>query len=141
MPDMTVIVVCFLALRRDPVSLTVVATFLGYLAGRQALAPSGLHETALIFTALGVYFAAGSLAGGGGLFFAFASGVAVMCYHALLFVLIYWQRGMAGFASWATAMLVPDGLATCFVALLCYLPMCWLDRRLTQDKREGLAWH
>lgn len=140
MPDMAVIVIVFLALRREPVPLVMAALALGYIVGRQALAPSGLHETALVVCAVGVYLVAGNIAGSGGLFFALAAGMAVMFYHVVLFLLIYWQRGSAGFASWAAAILLPSAFCTALAALICHPFMMWLEKRLTQDKREGLLW-
>ncbi|HET6344738.1 MAG TPA: hypothetical protein VFH51_07385, partial [Myxococcota bacterium] len=123
-----------------PIPLAFTGMVLGYLVGRQALAPVGLHEIALVLCSVGVYLAAGHLSGSGALFFALTSGVAVVAYHLIIFGLLLWQRGHAGFSSWATALLLPSALATAFVALLCHGPMVWLERRLTQDKREGLAW-
>lgn len=140
LPDFPVIVVVFLAMRREPVPVALSALALGYLAGRQALAPMGLQEVSLVLVAMGVYLAAGNLSGNGGLFFGFICAVAVMGYHLLLFAMLLWQRGQAGFASWATAVLLPDGLATFLLAIVCHPFMLLLERRLTQDKREGLSW-
>ena len=140
MPDVAILVTVFIAMRREPMPLTLTALALGYCVGRQALAPVGLHETALVTVAIGVYLAAGNLVGSGGLFFGFTCAVAAMAYHAVVFALLFWQRGSAGFSSWATAILVPSGLATCMAAFICHPFMLWLERRLTQDKREGLTW-
>lgn len=140
MPDMAVVVVVFLATRRDPITVVGAAVCLGYLTGRAALAPVGLHELALMVCGIGVYLAAGNLAGSGGVFFTLACGVAVAGYHLAVFGLILWQRGRAGFSSWATASLVPDALVTMVAAVICFPFMQWLEKRLVQDKREGLTW-
>lgn len=140
LPDITIIVVVFLALRREPLSVVGVAFLLGYLTDRAALAPDGLHEMALVMVALGVYVGAGALSNSGTIFFGMVCAAAVMGYQALVFALVLWQKGAAGFASWTTASLIPTAFATFVVALACHRPMLWLDKRLTQDKREGLAW-
>lgn len=139
-PDVVVVFVVFMALRRDAVSVAVAALALGYLVGRQELAPTGLFSFALLVTAIGTQIVAGHLAASGALFFAFVSGAVVVAYHALLFVLLYVFRGEAGFASWATALFVPTGLATMIAALVFHPMLCWLDRRLTPEQRQELSW-
>ena len=139
-PDAVVVVVAFVALRRDPVPAVAVAVGLGYLAGRQALAPLGLYETTLVATALAVYVVSGQLAGAGALFFsviaAGASGFATL----LQFVLLWLARDAAGFSSLATALLIPDALLTGLVALAAHHPMDWMDRKLFAERHEGLQW-
>jgi hypothetical protein len=139
-PDMAVITIVFLALRREPIVLAVSAICLGYLVGRQAVAPVGLHESSLVACAVAVYLVAGHLAGSGGFFFAMVSGAAAMLHHAILFLLVYWMRGSAGFSSWATAILLPSGFATFVVSWASYPFMQWLERRFTQDRSEELSW-
>lgn len=140
MPDPVVVVVVFLALRREPVSVALMALALGYLVGRQALAPTGLHEVAMVVTAVGVYIIAGHLAGNGTLFFAMICGVAVMSYHLLVYALLLVVRGHAGFATWATALLVPQALLTSVLALVSHRPMAALEARLSPRQHEGLTW-
>jgi hypothetical protein len=138
-PDAAVMTVVFLGLRREPLPLALTALLLGHLVGRQALAPFGLHETALTACAVSVYLASGNLRGGGPVYFAIVSGVACGGYHLLLFLLAL-ASGHAGFSSWATAALVPSALATGLLALVSYPWMWRLERRLSPEKREGLAW-
>jgi hypothetical protein len=140
LPDATVIIVVFLALRRGAVECLAVALALGYFAGRQALAPVGLHEAALALTLLTVYFAAGNIAGSGPAFFAFACGGAVMLYHLLVFVIATLNGSEAGFASLSAAALVPAALFTAVVAWLCHGPMLRLERRLRPEEHEALSW-
>ena len=141
LPDCAVIVVTFLATRREPAAFASAAAALGYLVGRQALAPTGLHETALVLCAVGVYAVVGQLMISGPWFFAWACGLAVMGYHLTLYLLAYWIMGQAHFASWATALLVPSALATFALARLLHPAMQWLDRRLLQPRRgKELGW-
>lgn len=139
-PDVPVLVVVYLALHREPVRVAPIAAALGYLVGQQALAPIGLHETALVLCAVTMAIAAGSIAAGGALFYAAASAAAVVGYHLLLGLLVFWQRGVVGFSSWATALLLPAALATALLGLLLYPLFAALERRLTTDPREGLLW-
>ena len=139
-PDVAVIVVFFLGMRLGPVPLCVAALSLGYFVGRQALAPGGLHEAALIGCAVGVYRMSGSFVGGGSLFFGVAAAVVAVLYHSLLFVMVSLVWGEASFSSWATAALIPGAVATGILGALAYRPMSWLDQRLTPKHREGLLW-
>jgi hypothetical protein len=139
-PDAALITVAFIAVRREPIPVVGSALLLGYLVGRQALAPTGAHEVALVACAIGCYMASGQIAGSGTLFFALLAGAATMAYHAVLFFLLASGRGAAGFSGWATAALVPSGLATAVVALLAYRPMLWLDGKLATERREDLGW-
>jgi len=140
-PDVAVITVVFLAQRRSPAQVVVVALTLGYLCGRQALAPVGLHEVALILTALVVYFGVGSLAGSGARFFALTCGGAVAVHDLILYVLALIFGGHAHFASWPAASLVPSGAVTGVLALALLRPMTALEHRLTPVQHEALSWH
>ena len=140
MPDAAVVTVVFLGLRREPLLVTFTALALGYLAGRECVAPVGLHETALVACALGVYLASGALTGSGPWFFAAVSGGAAMGYHLVLFLLLLAFRGTAGFPGWWTAVLLPSGLATAFLALVSYAGLTALERRLATDRHEALSW-
>lgn len=140
-PDVAVITVVFLALRREPIPLALTALALGYLVGRQALAPVGLHETALTICAIAVYMVSGRLAAGGAAFCAAAAAVVTVGYHLLLFVLLTAVRGDAGFSSWSTALLVPAAVVTGLLALISHPFMMLVERKLTPVVREGLSWH
>ena len=140
LPDCAVIVVAFVALRREPIPVVLTAVLVGYWVGRQAAAPIGLHETALVLCAIAVYNVSGQLTGSGGLFFAFVSGSTVIGFHLAVFLLLAWVRGAAGFSSWATALYLPSAIATSLLAWVSYRPMLWLEGRLTVEQREGLQW-
>ena len=139
-PDAAVVTIVFLALRREPVIVTMTALALGYLVGREALAPVGLHETALVGCAVGVYITSGALTGSGPLFFAAMSGGVTIFYHLLLFLLLFVFRGTAGFSSLSSAVLLPNALLTTLLALLSYGGLSALERRLATDRREALSW-
>jgi hypothetical protein len=141
LPDAAVVTVVFVALHREPIPVTITALLLGYLAGRQALAPIGLHETALVACALVVYMTAGNLAGGGTRFFVLACGGTVMLYHVILYVVARTLGGGAGFASWATASLVPAALTTAVLAWVMRPLLAAVERRLSAEDREELSWH
>lgn len=141
LPDAVAATVVFLAFRRTPVQVCLTTLMLGYLLGRQAVAPVGLHETALVVTGLFIYLAAGNLAGSGVLFFALASGGAAMLYP-LLTKLVAWLFGNEiHFTGWATASLLPMGLATAVFALATHWFMARVDKRLEPAQREELSWH
>ena len=139
-PDASIVVIAFLALRRNAVWLLLVALSVGYLLGRAALAPVGLHETALAVSAFVLYLTSGRLAGGGAFFFALISGAAVILFHLLLLLLLLLFRGHVGFSSWSTALLIPSAVATGALALVAYRPMSWLEKKLSPERREGLQW-
>jgi hypothetical protein len=139
LPDAAVITLVFVAQRREPIAVALIAVGLGYLVGRQALAPVGLHETAAMITAFGVYFFAGNIAGHGGRFFAVTSGGAVMGYHLTLYILAA-AGGQAGFASGWAASLVPSGIATGLVAFASYPVLLVVEGRLSTEAREELSW-
>ncbi len=140
MPDAAVITMVFLALQREPLQVALGSALLGYLSGRQALAPVGLHEAAAVLSAMSVYLVAGSLAGSGPRFFALASGGAVMLYHVLIWVFAWLGGDGVAFASWPTALLVPSAVATGLFALILYPGLLRLERRLRPENREELSW-
>jgi hypothetical protein len=139
-PDAGIVVVVWVALRREPIAVTLTALAVGYFAGRQALAPLGLHEAVMVGCALTVYLTGGSLAGSGVRFYALASGGTVMLYHAALYLVSRALGGQAGFSGWATALLIPNGLATALLALAYFPLLAAVERRLTEDRREELSW-
>jgi hypothetical protein len=141
LPDAAVVILVFVALRREPLPVTMTALALGYFVGRQAMAPIGLHEAVLVGCGLTIYLTAGSLAGSGAGFFALASGGTVMLYHAALYVVTRAGAGVVGFSGWATAALVPSGAATAALALIAHSLLSAIDRRLNADRREELSWH
>ncbi len=140
LPDAAIVVLVFVAMRREPIMVTLTAVGLGYFAGRQALAPLGLHEAVLVACALTVYMTGGNLAGSGAAFFAMASGGTVMLYHVLLYVLASVFGGRAGFTGWPTALLVPSALATAALAFVSHPVLAAVERRLGQDRHEELSW-
>lgn len=140
MPDIAALVIVFLALRREPILVALVALALGYMSGRQAVAPVGIHESAAVLCAIGAYVASGSIAGGGKFFFVLASGGAAMAYHVCIFLLAYLVGGAAGFSSLATMTLIPTALATSVVAWLLHPLLAWIDKKLAPEQREALSW-
>ncbi|OGR08451.1 MAG: hypothetical protein A2341_17310 [Deltaproteobacteria bacterium RIFOXYB12_FULL_58_9] len=139
-PDAAVVTVVFLALRREPVVVTATALAIGYLVGRQALAPVGLHEVALVGCAVIAYLASGHIAGSGPAFLAVASAMGLVAYHVLLYLLLSLGRDQVGFSSWATAMLLPNAVITGVLAFVSYPGLAALERKLTPETHEGLAW-
>ncbi len=139
-PDAVAITVAFVALRREPIPTAAAALALGYLAGRQALAPVGAHEATLVLCAVGVYMISGRLAGSGALFFGVVAGATQIAYHGTLFLLSYAAQGNAGFTSLATALLLPGALVTGLVAVLSYPVMMRIERRLMPEVHEELSW-
>lgn len=140
MPDPIVIVVVYLALRREALQVVLIALALGYLVGRQDLAPTGLQALALGVIALGTQLVAGSLAASGAVFAALVTAAATAAYHALLFALLYGLRGSVGFASWSTAILVPSALLTAFVSILVAPFLNTIEKKLAPDTRASLSW-
>ncbi len=140
LPDAAVVTVAFVALRREPILAAVTALVLGYLVGRQALAPVGLHETTLVACAVGVYMTSGRIAGSGAFFFAAAAAATLVAYHLTLFLLMTTIGEQARFAGWATAILIPNAALTGLLALISYPWMTWLERKLVPSPREGLSW-
>ncbi len=139
-PDAAIVVLVFVAMRREPIMVTLTAVGLGYFAGRQALAPIGLHEAVLVACALAVYMTAGNLAGSGARFYALACGGTVMLYHLLLYVVERLIGGAAGFTGWTTALLVPSGIATALLALASHPVLSAIEGKLGADRHEELSW-
>lgn len=139
-PDAAIVTLVFVALRREPIPVTITALILGYLAGRQALAPLGLHESVLVLCAIVVYMTGGSLAGSGARFYALASGGTVMLYHLLLFLFGRIFGGAESFTGLPTALLLPSAVVTAVLALASHPLLVALERRLTADRREELSW-
>ncbi len=139
-PDVALVVAVYISLHRSLTSTALAACVLTCLCTRQTLAADGLLQAASLVVVVGTYLSASSLSGGGSLLFAATCGLAVIVLHALVYVLLLWQQGHAGFASWASATLVLSGLCTSLVALLLHPLLQRLDRRLRQNKHEGLMW-
>jgi cell shape-determining protein MreD len=139
-PDAAVVTVVFVALFREPIPTFITALALGYLCGRAALAPTGLHELMLVACAILTYVGSGRIKGSGALFFATTSAVVTGSYHLGLFLLLAAVRGTSGFASFAATALVPAALMTGVLALVSYPWMVRLERRLSPAAREGLSW-
>jgi rod shape-determining protein MreD len=139
-PDPVLIVVVYAALRREPSVLMFTAFVLGFLTGRQSLAPLGVHEFALCLTALSAHLVLGQVVGSGTAFFGVMSGFFVMLYHGLLYVLLAYMRGHVGFSSLATASLLPTALVTCVCAWCVHGVLRALDRAVTRERSEGLSW-
>jgi hypothetical protein len=139
-PDAAVVTVVFVALHRDPLPTFLTALWLGYLSGRAALAPTGLHELVLVACAILTYVGSGRIKGSGALFFAVAAAVVTGCYHLGLYLLLAAVRHSAGFASWAATALLPAALLTGLLALVSYPWMVRLERRLTPEAHKGLSW-
>lgn len=139
-PSWLALVLAFLALRREPVPLALHALCLGYLAGRFALAPLGMMEAAAVITALTVFIASEGIAGRGAPRFAVLAGFAAGVLHFLSFLLTYWGQGNAGFASVWTMLLVFDAAITALAALVVYVPLLWLEKRLSPKVHGGLSW-
>ena len=140
MPDPAIVVVTFLAMRREALQVVIVALALGYLVGRQDLAPTGLYPLALGVVALGTQLVSGAIAARGAVFAALMTAAATAAYHALLFALLYGLRGNVGFASWATAALFPNALATAALGLVASPFLAAVDRKLAPDTRTALSW-
>lgn len=139
-PDAAVATVVFLALRSDPIPVTVVALALGYLEGLHTSAPASLHASALAVCAVGVYVVSGQLAGRGAAFFAVVSALTTMAFHVVLFLLMGLTDMGRAFSSWASAALVPSGVATALLAASMYPLLCWLHERLSDERPERLGW-
>ena len=139
-PDAAVIVLTFLAMHREPAQLALVASALGYLIGRQMLAPFGLMETAMVACAVITYLTAGHLSGSGSMFLGIASGGAVMFFHLASYLLLVAVRGSAGFTGWVTALLLPNAVITALLALVLYPGLIRLERVLNPEKTGGLSW-
>jgi hypothetical protein len=140
MPDPAIVVITFLAMRREALQVVIVALVLGYLIGRQDLAPAGLYPLAMGVVALGTQLVSGAVAVSGVVFAALMTAAATAAYHALLFALLYGLRGNVGFASWATAALFPSALATAVLGLLALPFLAAVEKKLAPDTRTALSW-
>lgn len=139
-PQWSVIVVIFLALRRDAISLLLVSLALGCFDGAHALAPAGSHPLALSVMGLVASWLVGPLVARGAVFFTVLTFGGTICYHVLLSLLVSWFDGRVGFASAWNASLLPAAGLTAVVALLLMVPMEHLDRFLATERREDLSW-
>ncbi len=139
-PEPAVIVVVFVALRREPIMVAVISLSVGYMLGRQAAAPLGLHETTMVASGVAAYIASGRLAAGGALFFAVLCGFMTMASQLLAALLLQWGMGHVGFSSQATMLLLPQALLTSVLALVLYRSLDWLDARFSNDTHEELPW-
>ncbi|MEO0814333.1 MAG: hypothetical protein AAFY60_15835 [Myxococcota bacterium] len=140
LPEIVVIVAVFLAFEREGPALVASCLAMGYLVGRAAGAPLGLHELALASTALGLQLVIGSITTGGGRgFFTLSVGVATMAYHAIAFLLLLFFRGTASFPTWTSAILFPSAVLTAAIALLAHPLMEKIERRLSPQQRESLS--
>lgn len=139
-PEAPVIACVFLAVRHEAKGVALGALLLGYAAGRQALAPLGLHEAALAVTALGTYFIAGHMLAEGKAFFAVASGSATIGYHLLLYLLKTIVVGEVRFSSWAQALFVPAGVVTALVAWPSAHVLEMLGKKVSRAPKEGLRY-
>jgi hypothetical protein len=140
-PDVAITVVVFLGMRRPPIPLCLAALALGTMVGAQAGAPRGLHESALILCAVGIYRMSGSFSGGGAVFFGIVTAALTVFYHGTLFALVSLLAVEAAFSSWATAALIPGAVLTGMLGAALYHPMVWLDERFEPQRREGALWH
>ena len=140
LPNSCMVVMVFISLRREPIWLALAALLLGSVLAHDSLSPLGLHATALMVIGFGTYLLAGSLAGGGILFFALNCAVAATAFDGLLYLLLLWQSGRAHFASWAGASLLFSGLFTGLLGLLLLPMLRRLDQKLSPKRAEGLVW-
>jgi hypothetical protein len=141
LPDLALIVLVFLAMRREAPEVAASALVLGFVMGTLALAPPGLHEAACALVALGVFLVTGSLAGAGAGYFALVVGTAEVALHVTLALLAMAQHMHVGFSSLATALLLPQALLTSGLAWALYGALQRLDAWLSPRAPEGLQWH
>lgn len=140
MPNMALVVVVFLAMRKEAPEICVTALVLGHIVGITALSPSGLHEMALMLVGLSAFLIGGNLSATGSIYVGCVCVLADMGYHILLVLLLIWQGHAVGFSSWATAALVPQALMTGFWGWALYGAFEWLDDHLAPRHQEGLQW-
>ena len=139
-PDLVIVVLAFLALRASPLEYGVFAWVAGYIVGRQAAAPVGVHEFSLMATAVAMHVVVGNITGRSRAFFAMACALALVAYHGMVYVLLLGVRGTAGFASFADALLVHNALLTGAAGALLERWLARVDTRLVDAKREELSW-
>lgn len=140
LPNVALVVVVFLAMRRRIAEVSLVALALGYLVGAQALAPVGLHELALVAVGLGAGVVGGSLRATGKNYVACVSGLGDVAYHVLLLLLLMSQDRPVGFSSWPAALLVPQAALTAALAWALHPALHRLDLALTPRGPVGLSW-
>lgn len=140
LPDVPLLVVAFLGMRRSARNAAWVALVLGYLVDVMATAPLGLHQAALVTTALLVWLVGEHVGGTGAVHFALVTGVAQLTYHVALLGLLCWQGRPVGFVSWSAALLVPQAALTAGCALLVHRRLVLLHRRLTPQAPGALRW-
>jgi len=140
MPNMALVVLIFLAMRKEAPEICLTALVLGHVLGLMALAPVGLHETALLVVALGAFLISGNLSATGSVYAGCVCILADMGYQVLLALLLVWQGYEVGFSSWATASLLPPALLTGFWGWALYRPLERLDDWLAPRRPEGLQW-
>ena len=140
LPDAMIVATVFMALHRTPVQTAIGALVLGYVFSRQALAPSGLYETALVAMGILVYIASDSLMMRGPVFFALMSGAAAMIHQLLVTGLSLVFADGVGFYGLPTVSLLPCGLSTTLLAALCHKPMLALERRLLPERHQEVLW-
>ena len=140
LPNVALVVVVFLAMRRGITEVSVVALALGHLVGTLALAPVGLHELALVGVGLGAFVVGGSLRATGKNYVACVSGLADVAHHILLVLLLMGQGRPVGFCSWAAALLVPQAALTAALAWALHPALTRVDRALTPRGPVGLSW-
>ena len=139
-PQWFLIVMMFVAINRELFSALGVAVVLGGIVGRFALAPWGLYELSLIVTSVIVFRFSATLSGRGAFFFGVLCTVASVGFQIGTLSLLSLIRDHVGFASPATAALLPTGIVTGVVAVLSYGFFGRLEKRLEPTKREGLKW-
>ncbi len=138
-PDAAVIIAVFLAFEREAPALVASCVAIGALIGRQALAPTGLHEWSLATVALSIHLVAGNIAGSGRLFFATSVAGATIAYQMTMFCLLWLVRGEAGFPNWTTAVLLPNAMLNALVGWLVHPVLLAVERRLSSEHRESLS--
>ena len=139
-PNAALITVAFLGLRGEPKTVVLVALILGYLSGRAAGAPVGLHALTLGVTGMMTYTISGHLKGDGAAFFALSVGAATIFHDMLLYLLATWIGHGAAFASTTYALLFPSAIMNALVALIAAPLMFRVEKTLQTEKREGLSW-
>lgn len=140
LPDVPLGIVAFLGTRRSARNAALVAFALGYLVDVLASAPLGLHQVALVATALGVWLVGEHVGGTGAVHAALVTGFAQLAYHLTLLALLCWQGRPVGFASWSAALLLPQAVLTGGVAWLAHGHLLALHRRLAPRLQQGLQW-
>lgn len=139
-PQWFLIVMMFVAINRELFSALGVAVALGVVMGRFALAPWGLYELSLIVTTVIVFRFSSTLSGRGAIFFGVLCMISSIGFQIGILSLLTLARDHVGFASSATAALLPTGVVTGAVGALAYERFRRIEKRLEPSKREGLKW-